>query len=125
MVLGIVLATAASFLISAGLYSLPPISRLITRESTPRPGVPATVQMLSVALRSLITAVLVAGLMAVADWHGAGPGALLGLALTVLPAVLLLGAVVHEGTPVPVAATHLLDWLLKLVIVGAVVGWFL
>ena len=125
MIIGIVLATIASFVFSAVLYAVPPVSRLIRGSSTPRPGVPVGVQMALVILRSLITAALVAGLMVAAGWHGAGTGALLGCALTALPAVLLLGGVIHEGTPIRVATIHLLDWIAKLVIIGALVGAFL
>jgi hypothetical protein len=125
MILGIVLATIASFAFSAVLYALPPVSRLIQGSSTPRPGVPVGVQMALVILRSLITAGMVAALMVAAGWHGAGAGAVLGCALIPLPAVLLLGGVIHEATPIRVASVHLLDWVAKLVIIGALVGAFL
>lgn len=122
--LAIALATVASFLASALLYALPPVSVLISRTSTPRPGLPVVAQMASVVLRSLIVSGLVSGLMVAAGWHGAGEGALLGLALCTLPLVLLLGGVVHENTAPSAAGVHLLDWILKLVIIGAIVGSF-
>lgn len=120
----IVLATVASFIASALLYAVPPVSALISRTSTPRPGLPVAAQMASVALRSLIVSCLVAGLMIAAGWHGAGSGSLLGLALCTLPLVLLMGGVVHENTALSAAGVHLLDWILKLVIIGAIVGSF-
>lgn len=123
--IGIATATVVSFLASAVLYGLPPVSALITKTSTPRPGVPVGVQMASVAFRSLVVACLVAGLMSAANWDGATTGALLGLSLAVIPAVLLLGAVIHENTPVSAAAVHLLDWSIKLTIIGAIVGAFI
>jgi hypothetical protein len=123
--IGVALATVVSFLASALLYAIPSVSRLIARESTPRPGIHLGMQMASVVLRSLLAAGLVASLMVAANWHGAGAGAVLGLALTTLPAVLLFGAVIHEGTPVRVAAVHLTDWAFKLVIIGALVGLFI
>lgn len=121
---GILVATVASFLASAVLYGLPPVSALVSRASTPRPGVSVPVQMVSVLFRSLVVACLVAGLMSAASWSGSVSGALLGLSLTAIPAVLLLGAVVHDNTPVPVAAIHLLDWTIKLVLIGAALGAF-
>ncbi|MFK0239564.1 DUF1761 domain-containing protein [Microbacterium sp. NPDC090281] len=124
IVLAITLATVASFIASALLYALPPVSALISRTSTPRPGLPIVAQMASVVLRSLIVSCLVAGLMAAAGWHGAGSGALLGLALCTLPLVLLMGGVVHENTAPSAAGVHLLDWILKLIIIGAIVGSF-
>jgi len=122
--IGVALATIVSFIASAVLYALPPVARLIGSASTPRPGIPVAVQMLLVVLRSLVMSLLLLGLMVAAGWHGASTGAVLGLALASLPAVLLLGAVVHENTPVPVAAVHFTDWLIKLVIIGALVGAF-
>ncbi|WP_233437351.1 hypothetical protein [Microbacterium oxydans] len=85
----------------------------------------ATSSMDAVVLRSLIASCLVAGLMLAAGWHGIGTGALLGLALSALPLTLLMGGVVHEGTAPSAAGIHLLDWTLKLVIIGAIVGSFL
>ncbi|PRB18347.1 DUF1761 domain-containing protein [Microbacterium sp. MYb62] len=124
IILAIVLATVVSFIASAALYAVPPVSALIARTSTPRPGLPVLAQMASVVLRSLIVSCLVAGLMAAAGWHGAGTGSLLGLALCTLPFVLLMGGVVHENTALSAAAIHLLDWVLKLTIIGAIVGSF-
>jgi hypothetical protein len=74
-------------------------------------------------LRSLVVAAVVAGLAVtagIAGWTGA---LLLGVALWVaFPLVLLLGSVAHEKVPAPVAAIHAGDWLLKLVIISAIVG---
>jgi hypothetical protein len=123
--IGVALATIVSFLASALLYAIPSVSLLIARDSTARPRIRLGMQMASVVLRSLLAAGLVAGLMVAANWHGAGAGAVLGLALTTLPAVLLFGAVIHEGTPIRVAAIHLTDWASKLVIIGALVGLFI
>lgn len=125
VVLAISLATVASFLASAALYAVPPVSALIARTSTPRPGLPVVAQMASVVLRSIIASCLVAGLMAAAGWHGAGSGVLLGLALSTLPFILLMGGVVHENTALSAAGIHLLDWVVKLTIIGAIVGSFL
>ncbi|MBW8763930.1 MAG: DUF1761 family protein [Microbacterium sp.] len=122
--LGILIATIASFIASAVLYAIPPVSRLVTRTSTPRPGIPVALQMLSVVARSLLASFLIAGLMTAAGWHGPAAGALLGLALSVLPLVLLFGGVVHENTAVPTAGIHLLDWIIKLTLIGILVGLF-
>ena len=66
-------------------------------------------------LRNVVVATVVAGLVAetaTSSWTG---GLWLGLALWVgLPLVLWVGAVVHERTPVRLAALHAGDWLLKL-----------
>ncbi|MDQ0645436.1 DUF1761 family protein [Microbacterium murale] len=122
VMLGILLATVASFIASAGLYAVPAISALIARTSTPRPGLTVVQQMGSVVLRSLMVSCLIAGLMAAAAWTGAVAGLLLGVALSVLPFTLLLGGVVHENTAVTAAGIHFLDWIIKLAIIGAIVG---
>ncbi|MFG3341287.1 DUF1761 domain-containing protein [Glycomyces sp. NPDC048151] len=121
--IAIAVAAVVSFVFSAVLYGAPPVAAYVGRHSTPRPGVPVAVQMAAVLGRSLIAAMLIAGLMHVAGWEGAGSGALLGLALGVLPAAILAGAVVHEGVPVPLAAIHSFDWIAKLTLIGAIVGW--
>jgi hypothetical protein len=121
---GILIATIVSFIASAVLYAIPPASRLLARTSTPRPGIPFPVQMLSVVLRSLLASFLIAGLMIAADWHGPAAGGLLGLALTLMPLILLFGGVVHENTAIPTAGLHLLDWIIKLTLIGILVGLF-
>jgi hypothetical protein len=73
-------------------------------------------------LRCLVLAAVVAGLASQIDideWTG---GLLLGLVLWVgFPFVLWTGAVIHENTPVRLAALHAGDWLLKLVLIGVIV----
>ena len=122
MVLAVVIATVASFAFSAVLYGAPPVAAYVGRHSHPRPGVPVAVQMGAVLVRSLVAASLIAGLMLTAGWGGFGTGALLGLALGALPAAILSGAIVHEGVPVGLAAIHALDWVVKLTLIGAIVG---
>jgi hypothetical protein len=123
-ILGIAIATVTSFVASAALYAIPAVSATVARTSTPRPGLSIVVQMLSVLVRSLITACLVAGILIAADWRGALPGLLLGLALSVLPLTLLMGGVVHENTALSAAAIHLVDWVIKLALIGTILGLF-
>lgn len=122
--LGIAIATIVSFVASAVLYAAPPVAALVTRASTPRPGLPVAAQMASVVLRSLLASSLIAGLMLAAGWNGPAAGALLGLALVVMPLILLMGGVIHENTALPVAGIHLVDWIVKLTLIGAIVGLF-
>jgi hypothetical protein len=74
-------------------------------------------------LRCLVLAAAVAwvaGQGRVDTWAG---GLLLGMVLWVgFPAVLWLGAIVHEKSPWRLAAIHAGDWLLKLPLVGLIVG---
>lgn len=124
IIVGIAIATIASFIASAALYAIPPVSALVSGASTPRAGLSRAIQMISVLLRSLIASCLVAGLMTAAHWQGVGAGALLGLSLTALPLILLMGGVVHENTAVSVASIHLLDWAIKLTLIGIIIGIF-
>jgi hypothetical protein len=74
-------------------------------------------------LRCLILAAVVAGLAARADIDDFTGGLLLGLALWVgFPLVLWIGAVIHASEPVRLALVHGGDWLLKLLLVGAIVA---
>jgi hypothetical protein len=71
-------------------------------------------------LRNLVVATVVAGLAVETGTDGWAGGLWLGLALWIgLPLVLWIGAVIHERTPVRLAAVHAGDWLLKLPVVGA------
>jgi len=74
-------------------------------------------------LRGLILVAVVAGLASEAEideWTG---GLVLGLALWIgFPFVLWTGAVIHENTPVKLAAIHAGDWLVKLLLVAVVVS---
>jgi len=115
--LGVAAAALAAFMFSFAFYALVPAGP--ERVPAPRPQV---WQLGVEVVRNLLTATLVAGLMAAASWHGPATGALLGLALSVLPLVLLTGSVLWEATPIRTAAVHALDWVLKLVLVGTIVG---
>ena len=122
--LGIAIATVAAFLISSVFYSLAPPSPTTGGASEAGSRRPRPWQLAVEILRSLLVASLVAGLLVVAGWSSTVNGLLLGLALTVLPIVLLAGSVLWEGVPARAAATHALDWIIKLVAIGAIVGAF-
>ena len=118
---GIGVATVAAFIVSSVYYSLMPAVPMAAG-ATPDTGRPAPWQIAAELVRSAITAGLVAGLLAAGGWDGAAAGALLGLVLWVLPFVILTGSVVWERVPVPRAALHIGDWLVKLVAIGTIVG---
>ena len=72
-------------------------------------------------LRCLVLAAVVVGLASraeVDEWTG---GLLLGLVLWIgFPFVLWTGAIIHENTPVRLAVVHGGDWLVKLLLIGAI-----
>ena len=73
--------------------------------------------------RCLVLAAVLAGLAAEARVDAAAGGLLLGLVLWVgFPLVLWTGAVVHERTPPALAAIHAGDWLVKLLVVTALIA---
>jgi Protein of unknown function (DUF1761) len=111
--IAVVAATVAAFVAGGAYYSVVPT----TGGETP----PWTLAI--EVLRCAILAAVVTGIASRGDidtWTG---GLLLGLVLwTGFPFVLWLGAVVHENTPVKLAAVHGGDWLLKLVLIGPIVA---
>lgn len=125
IIAGVVVATVVSFFISAALYAAPPVAALVSRTSTPRPGIGLPVQMLFVVLRGLSAAAVLAILLNAGDRHGIGAGAALGAIVAVLPVTILAGAIVHENVPIPTALVHMTDWVLKLVVSGVVLGLFI
>jgi hypothetical protein len=74
-------------------------------------------------VRNTIVVLVVALLISRLDV--AGVGGALGLALLLwvgMPVVLLAGSVYHEKAPALLAATHLGDWVIKLVIVDLTIA---
>jgi hypothetical protein len=74
-------------------------------------------------VRSLVVASVVAGLtdlLEITDWAEA---ATLAVSLWVaFPVVLLVGSVIWDDVPPRLAVIHAGDWLLKLVLIAAIVG---
>lgn len=122
--LPIAAATVAAFLLSGAWYALVPAPLPASGGGqAPEAGVPSPPVLLAEVLRSAVVATIVAGLAAQLDVASIGEGALLGLVLWVgFPVVLFAGSIVHERYPARLAAIHLGDWLLKLVLIGAIVG---
>jgi uncharacterized protein DUF1761 len=109
--MSIAVATVAAFLAGGAYYSVVPM------EAGDMPPWKLAVEL----GRCLILAAVVVGLATQGDvdtWTG---GLLLGLVLWIgFPFVLWVGAVIHENTPIRLAAIHGGDWLLKLLLVGVI-----
>jgi len=116
-------AAAASVVASGGWYAafgstLARLDDVYADSSSP----PAWVLPVELA-RSATVATAVAALAGRTGTAGARDTIGLGLALWgAFPFVLLTGSVVHEKVPWRQAAIHAGDWLVKLVLVSAVVG---
>jgi hypothetical protein len=122
--IAIAVSAAVVFVISAVYYvSLSgPLSRLSDAyaDTAERPG-PSTV--IVELLRNLVVATVVAGISALIGVADIGGAILLGLALWIaFPAVILVGSVVHERVPPALAAIHIGDWLLKLLVISVIVA---
>jgi uncharacterized protein DUF1761 len=119
----IVVAAGSAVVASGAWYAvfgtrLAELDEVYARESPP----PAWVVPVEFA-RSATVATAVAALTARTGATGPGDGVRLGLALWgAFPVVLLTGSVVHEKVPWQQAAIHAGDWLVKLVLVSALVG---
>jgi hypothetical protein len=118
--LGIISATIAAFVLSAVYYGSMPGGSATDMAPTR----PVVAQVLVELARNAAVAVLIAGLLGIAEWSGLGNGMVLGCALWALPVVLLAGSVFHEGVPIRRAGLHAVDWLIKLVVIGAISGLF-
>lgn len=123
--LAVLVGAVVAFLLGAGYYAL--VGNQLAQVSNAGTAVGAMPPWKIVVefLRCLVIAVVVAGLAEIADvdeWTG---GLLLGLVLWIgFPFVLWVGAVIHENTPVKLAAIHAGDWLVKLIVVAVIVsGW--
>lgn len=118
--IGIAVAAVVAFFLSFAYYAVMPSGG----QSGTRDERPKAWQIALEVGRSILVASLIVGILAAAGWTGPGAGAILGVALWVLPFVLLAGSALWEGVPVRTAALHAGDWLIKLPAVGAIVGLF-
>lgn len=122
--LAIGLAVIAAFLLSSVYYSVfgKQLSVLKPEAYAGTPGSPLWTVLVEL-VRNLVLATVLAGFaseMGIDEWIG---GVLLGLAAWVgFPVVLWSGSVFHEKVPWKLAAIHAGDWLVKLAVVGIIVG---
>jgi hypothetical protein len=111
-------ATVAAFAISGLYYTI------FAKSLAGASGADETMTLRTVAAelgRTLILATVVAGLTRFARIEGLSGGIVLGVVLWIgFPVVLWTGAMLHENTPMKVAAIHAGDWLPKLWAVTAI-----
>ena len=122
--LAVLVATATAFVLGGAYYAVLGDELATVSEAAAAASDQPQPWMLAVELlRCLVLALVVAGVSAqgeIDEWSG---GLALGAALWVgFPVVLWVGAIVHEKTPVKLAAIHAGDWLVKLLAVGVIVG---
>lgn len=122
--LAVGVATLAAFVLSGAWYAVVPAASPPSQAGgTEKAGAASPPVLLAEIVRSGVVATVVAGLAAELGAVSVGEGALLGLVLWAgFPAVLFAGSILHERYPARLAGVHLGDWLLKLVLIGALVG---
>ena len=118
--LAIVVAAVIAFIVSAAYYVAfsGRFSRLSDAyaDTDARPGATTFVVEL---VRNLVVATVVAGLVSLIGVSDIGGAVLGGLALWIaFPVMILVGSVFHERVPTALAAIHMGDWLLKLMIIS-------
>ena len=122
--LAILAATAAAF-VSGGIYYALLGERLaaVSPAAAASGGAMPPWMVAAELARCLVLAAVVGSLAARGDVDTLGAGLALGLGLWVgFPLVLWTGAILHERTPLTLAAIHGGDWLVKLVLIGAIVA---
>jgi Protein of unknown function (DUF1761) len=121
--LAIAVAAVAAFILSGVWYGVFGSQLAEMHPAYADSASPSATDVIVELARNLVVALLVAWLVdqiGVDDWAQA---ALLGLALWIgIAVVLLIGSVYHEKVPVKLASIHAGDWLLKLVVIAIVVG---
>lgn len=120
--LAILAATLAVFVASSIYYSVLAPRLAALSPAWAETSRPAVWKMILEVVRAFVTATVVASLamhLGITDLAGA---MLLALVLWVgFPLVLLTGSVIHENVPWKLAAAHVGDWLLKLLIISVTV----
>jgi hypothetical protein len=116
------ITAVAAFVASSVYYSVLAAAGLPAGAGADDAGRPPVWKIAVELVRSFVVAVTVAYLVGATGASWAGGLALALLLWVAFPAVLLSGSVIWEAVPVRVAAAHAGDWLLKLLLVAAVVG---
>lgn len=121
--LAIAVAAVAAFILSGVWYGVFGSQLAQLHPAYADSGSPSAKDVVVELARNLVLALVLAWLIdqiGIDDWAQA---ALLGLALWIgIAVVLLTGSVYHEKVPVKLASIHAGDWLLKLVVIAIIVG---
>ena len=124
----VVIAGISVCLLSSIYYiALTPVEvRALGPAAPERGGRPAPAKALAELVRSMLLGAVIAGVARACHLHGVGSTVLLALVLwTGFPLVLLSGSVMWDKVPTATARLHAGDWLLKLLVISAIVGLWL
>jgi len=121
--LAIAVAAVAAFILSGIWYGVFGSQLAELHPAYADSGSPSAKDVIVELARNLVVGIVTAGLIeqiGIDDWAQA---ALLGFALWIgIAVVLLIGSVYHEKVPVKLASIHAGDWLLKLVVIAIIIG---
>jgi len=124
VVLGVLVATVAAFVVSSLYYAVTMSweARTLGDRAIDR-GRPGPTKVVAELARTAVLATGFAWLASVAGLLSLPSGLGLAVVLWVMfPVVLLLGSVAWDKVPVVTAALHAGDWLLKLLLIATVLG---
>ncbi len=123
----VAVAAVSAFLVSSIWYrALSPLEARALGPAALNRGRPSPGKALLELLRSVLVAAVIAGVARTSHLQTVGSTILLGLALWLgFPFVLLTGSMLWDRVPTATAALHAGDWLLKLVLISAIVGLWL
>ncbi|WP_157248614.1 DUF1761 domain-containing protein [Nonomuraea typhae] len=124
LALGIPLSAVLAFVASSLYYALAtPFEQRRLGAAAPDRGRPAAWKAAVELLRTALLAGVFAWIAAQADLLSWPSAMLLGVVAWLgFPLILLTGSVLWERVPVVTAVLHAGDWLLKLLLIGAVLG---
>ncbi|MGH2590697.1 MAG: DUF1761 domain-containing protein [Actinomycetota bacterium] len=121
--IAVLVATVAAFILGGSYYAVLGDQLAQVSAAAASGGQPPPWKLGVELVRCLVLATVVAGLAAQGEIDEPAGGLLLGQALWIgFPLVLWTGALIHENTPFKLAAIHAGDWLVKLLVVGAIIG---
>ena len=119
--IAIVVASAVTFVLGGFYYTI--LAKQLASVSENAGGSMKPWQLAAEILRCIILATVVACLASMIGTDGWQDGLGLGLLLWLgFPLVLWIGAIVHERTPLKLAAIHGGDWLIKLPVIAVIVS---
>ncbi|MFI7539075.1 DUF1761 domain-containing protein [Streptosporangium sp. NPDC049376] len=126
--ISVIAASIVAFVLSSTYYALltPTEKRLLGERAPDRGDRPPPLKILLELARGLVVAAVIAGLARYAGLTDVWSAVVLGLVLWAgFPAVLLTGSMMWERTPAVTAALHAGDWLVKVLVISAIVGAWL
>jgi Protein of unknown function (DUF1761) len=120
--LAIVAAAVAAFVASSVWYAVFGNATMELSGIGPAAAADPAYTALFVVAQSLVVAFVLSYFVVRLGVTGPKDAVRLGVLVWIFPAMILLGSVVHENVPWMLATIHAGDWLVKLVLMAAILG---